>query len=80
MNENIGKTAWVANFSRNGLQNVKDDHKQLLISLLLDVSNKKAKELTFGNVTFGRSTSYLDVINYDMFEFYKINLGVGHPF
>lgn len=80
MNGSIGKTAWIADFSRNGLQNVKDDHKQLLISLLLDVSNKKAKELTFGNVEIGRSTSYLDVMNYDMFEFYKINLGVGHPF
>ena len=80
INESIGKTAWVAVFSRNGLNNVKDDHKQLLISLILDVSNKKAKEVTFGGVEVGRSTSYLDVINYDMFEFYKINLGVGHPF
>jgi len=80
LNESIGKTAWVADFSRNGLENVKDDHKHLLISLILDVSNKKAKELTFGSVEIGRSTSYLDVINYDMFEFYKLNLGVGRPF
>lgn len=80
INESIGKTAWIADFSRGGLNNVKDDHKQLLISLILDVSNKKAKEVTFGGVEVGRSTSYIDVMNYDMFEFYKINLGVGHPF
>ena len=80
VNESIGKTAWVANFSRSGLENVGDDHKQLLNSLILFVSNKEAKELTYGTVEFGRTTSYLDVMNYDMFEIYKLNLGVGHPF
>ncbi len=62
-------------------------HKRLIEELNLKrvdfkvfSDNKKAKELTFGSVEIGRSTSYLDVINYDMFEFYKINLGIGHPF
>ena len=80
VNKSVGKTAWVADFSRNGLGNIKDDQKHLLITLILDVSSKKAKEVTFGGVEIGRSTSYLDVVNYDMFEFYKINLGVGRPF
>jgi len=80
LNGTAGKTAWVADFSRNGLSAVKDDHKQLLNSLLLFVSNKKAKELTYGSAEVGHATSYLNVLNYDMFEIYKLNLGVGYPF
>lgn len=80
VNETIGSTAWVADFSRNGLENVKDSQKQLLNSLFLFVSNKEAKELTYGSIKFGNPTPYLNVMNNDMFEIYKLNLGVGHPF
>jgi len=80
LNGTFGKTAWIADFSRNGLNTVKDDQKQLLTSLILSVSNKKPKELTFGNTKIGYATSYLNVLNYDMFEVYRLNLGVGRPF
>jgi hypothetical protein len=76
----ISSVAWIADFSRNGLNKVKDDQKQLLNSLILSVSNKDAKELTYGSVKLGQSTSYLNVMNNDMFEIYKLNLWVGHPF
>lgn len=80
LNGTVGRTAWIADFSRSGLPAVKDDHKQLLNSLLLSVSNKKAKELTFGSIEVGYATSYINAVNYDMFEIYKLNLGVGYPF
>jgi len=80
LNGTFGKTAWVADFSRNGLNAVRDDQKQLLNSLILSVSNKKPKELTFGNTKIGYATSYLNVLNYDMFEIYRLNLGLGRPF
>jgi hypothetical protein len=80
LNGTFGKTAWIADFSRNGLNTVGDDQKQLLNSLILSVSNKKPKELTFGNEKIGYATSYLNVLNYDMFEVYRLNLGVGRPF
>ncbi len=80
LNGTFGKTAWVADFSRTGLSTVEDDQKQLLISLIFSVSNKKPKELIFGNTKIGYATSYLNVLNYDMFEVYRLNLGVGRPF
>ncbi len=80
LNGTFGKTAWIADFSRNGLNTVTDDQKQLLNSLILFASNKKPKELTFGGTKIGYASSYLNVLNYDMFEVYRLNLGVGQPF
>jgi hypothetical protein len=73
-----GKTAWVADFSRSGFDNVGDDHKNLLISLLLSVSNKEAK--SFNPVKIGYANSYVNVNNKDVFEVYRIDLGLGFPF
>jgi hypothetical protein len=80
INSTTGKTAWIADFTRSGWNNVNDDHKQLLNSLILSISNKKSKELTSGTLGIGQITSYVNVINYDMFEIYKLNLGVEYPF
>ena len=80
LNGTIGKTAWVADFSRDGLENVNDDHKELLNSLLFSVSSKKAKVTTYGGATIGHVNSYLNIMSDDMFEIYRINLGTGQPF
>ncbi len=73
------KTAWVADFARgpNGLTDSGDDHKQLLASLVLSMSNKKTKE-TFQQV--GQITSYINVNNTDILEIYKVDLSIGKPF
>ncbi len=71
------KTAWIADFSRDGLSNTGDDHKQLLSSMILSMSNKKTKE-TFQQV--GQITSYINVNNTDILEIYKIDLSIGKPF
>jgi len=72
-----GKTVWMADFSRGGLSNTGDDHKQLLASLMLSIANKRTKE-TFQQV--GQITSYINVNNTDMLEIYKIDLSIGKPF
>ena len=79
VNGTIGKTAWITDFTRNGFNNIGDDHKQLFNSLLMFVSNKKAKEATYGVMT-GGEISYINVMNYDVFEIYNLDLGVGRPF
>lgn len=75
-----GKTAWLADFSRGGLANVKDDHKNLLLSLLLSTSNKKAIGVLAPGIKIGYGTSYLNSVNEDMFEIYTFKLGLGYPY
>lgn len=73
-----GRTVWVADFSRGGLNAVGDDQKNLLISLLLSMSNKETKAVK--PVKTGYVNSYVNVENKDMFEVYRFNLGLGFPF
>jgi hypothetical protein len=75
-----GKTAWIADFSRGGLANVKDDHKNLLLSLLLSTSNKKAIGVLSPGIKIGYATSYVNSVNQDMFEVYTFKLGLGYPY
>jgi len=77
-----GKAAWMADFARDAedlgeLDNLGDDYKQLLASMILSISNKKTKE-TFRQI--GQITSYINVNNTDMLEIYKIDLSIGKPF
>jgi len=74
---NIGRTAWVADFSGS---NYGDDEKQLLTSLILWASNKRSIGMLSPNIKTGFLTSYLNTANQDMFEVYKFNLGLGYPF
>lgn len=74
------KTIWMPDFTRSGFDKVDDDHKSLLVSIILSVSSKKPKELSFGSTKTGYATSYLDVLSRDMVEIYKISLGIGFPF
>lgn len=79
-NPQASRTAWVADFTRDGLDAAGDDHRQLLASLLLWASNKKARGLPIGNIRVGYITSYINVNNTDVFEVYKLNFGIGYPF
>lgn len=79
LNGTLGRTAWVADFSRGGLDGVKDDHKSLLLSLLIWTSNKGAFEQS-PSLESGVLTSYINTENKDIFEVYKFNLGLGFPF
>lgn len=72
-----GKTAWVADFSRTGLANTGDDHRQLLSSLIFSVMNKNQKQ-KFQQI--GQVTSYINVNNTDILDIYRIDLSVGKPF
>ncbi len=75
--EKFSKAIWVADFGRNGLGSTGDDHKQLLLSLILSGSEKISKET---KQQVGQVTSYINVDNTDVLEPYKINVIVGKPF
>ncbi len=76
VNTATGRTAWIADFTDS---TVGDDERLLLASLLHWSSNKKTQAIT-GNIKFGYSTSYLNVNNTDVFEVYRLDLGLGFPF
>lgn len=78
VNGTVGRTAWVADFTRDGL-NIGDDHRQLLFSLLFFVSNKGATNVLSMPFKEGYFTSYIHTVGDDMYEIYKINLGLGYP-
>lgn len=80
INGTIGRTAWVADFSRDGLDKVGDDHKSLLLSLLLETSNKRSFEVLSPGLRLGTLTSYVNIVNKDIFEVYRFNLRLGYPF
>jgi len=73
----VNRAAWIADFTDDA---VGDDHKLLLISLVLWASNKKASAVLSSNLKIGYITSYINVNNTDMFEVYKFNLGLGYPY
>jgi hypothetical protein len=74
------RTAWIADFTRDGLDLVGDDQKLLLISLLLWASNKHYISDILSNLEFGYTTSYINTVNDDMFEVYTFTLGLGKPY
>lgn len=73
-----GRVAWM---QEPGAANYGDDEKALLASLLLWAANREPASGTAAQADFssGYTVSYLNVQNYDMFEIYKLNLGVGYP-
>ncbi|MFQ6120513.1 MAG: hypothetical protein ACE5KE_11610, partial [Methanosarcinales archaeon] len=73
----ISRTAWIANFTSDG---VGDDERLLIISLLFWASDKRAVGVLSPGVKLGIKTSYINSVNEDMFEVYKFNLGLGYPF
>jgi hypothetical protein len=73
------QTAWVADFSRDA-EKMGDDHKNLLLSLILALSNKKAFSVLSPNVKIGFVTSYINVNATDLYEILRLNLGLGYPY
>jgi hypothetical protein len=73
-----GRVAWM---QEPGPANYGDDEKALFMSLLLWAANKDPSSAAAAQADFrsGYTVSYLNVQNYDMFEIYKLNLGVGYP-
>ncbi len=81
LNSSTGqKAAWVADFSRDGIGSVGDDHKMLLSSLILWASDKKTGPPILRNLAIGYTTSYLHTVNDDTFESYVFTLGLGNPY
>ncbi|MEM5882873.1 MAG: hypothetical protein QXQ77_01355 [Candidatus Aenigmatarchaeota archaeon] len=74
LNDKYGKTAWISDFSENGIS---DEEKWILIWLLLWASNKQEKSGT--KVPTGYENSYINVYNKDFFEVYAFTLGLGYP-
>ena len=73
-----GRVAWMPEPGKN---NYGDDEKALLMSLLLWAANKEPSTAGTDISSFraGYMTSYINVKNYDMFEIYKLNVGIGYP-
>ena len=77
-NYGSGKTAWLPEFGKDGLD---DSEKSLVMSMLLWAANKESASPSaqIANVGTGYVASYINVRNYDMFEIYELNIGVGYP-
>ncbi len=73
INSSSGKTIWLVNIGRNGVSNIKDDERALLLSSILSTVNTK-NEIKNAEVSLRR----IDVVNQDMFEPYLILLGISH--
>ncbi|MCX6820774.1 MAG: hypothetical protein NT016_02400 [Candidatus Aenigmarchaeota archaeon] len=73
-----GKTAWLPEFGKDSLD---DSEKSLVMSMLLWAANKESASPSaqIANVGTGYVASYINVQNYDMFELYELNIGVGYP-
>ena len=73
----ISRVVWIPDLSKNGRE-IQDDEKLLLASLILDVSNKKGKEIF--KIYRGVGVSYLNVFDKDIFEVYEFRIGIGYPY
>ena len=73
------KTIWMPDFARDPLK-IGHDHESLLLSAIYAVSDKKASDVLTIQSKVGYITSYVNVMNKDMFEPYIFNLGLGLPF
>lgn len=71
------KIAWLADFTN---QEVGDDEKLLLASLIFASANTNRIQVPFGTLQKGLITSYIGATNYDMFELYRVDVGAGYPF
>jgi len=77
LNNTNGKTAWMADFSDSGFS---DDEKHLFFSLVLWAANKRPVAVLAPNLQVGYLTSYVNVNNTDVFEVYRLGLGLGYAY
>jgi len=75
---------WMANFGRAGISSIGHDHMNLLTSLIFSVSNKKSISPLYKIIKLGYLVSYVNIkdsfTNFDMYEVYKLNLGLAYPY
>ena len=78
VNTSLSKAVWIANISRNGVENMNDDEKLLLLSSIIYASNKEF----YSKVFFKRATmvQYINFDNYDMLDLYSFGLGFSYPY
>ncbi|MEM5801880.1 MAG: hypothetical protein QXQ18_00635 [Candidatus Aenigmatarchaeota archaeon] len=74
------RVAWLADIQGDANDDFGDDKKQLVLSLLLWASSKIYKQPLIGNVKTGYITPYINIVNKDILEVYRINLGLGFPY
>ena len=79
------KAAWVADFTRSGVSAIGHDHMNLLTSLIFWSSNKKEILSLYRLIKLGQLASYVNIkdytsATYDMYEVYRLNLGVAYPY
>jgi hypothetical protein len=74
----LSRVAWIVDLSKNN-RTIQTDEKLLLASLILWASNKRSITI-FGELKLGFLTSYVNVVNRDMFEVYEFGLGIGYPY
>lgn len=79
-NVSASRTTWIADFTRNGVDEVGDDHRQLLLSSLVWASKKYVGTEDVPIFQKGFATSYITIKNIDMFEIQKYDIGVGYPY
>lgn len=79
-NTENSRTAWMADFTRVGFENVGDDHRQILVTSLLWASNKKETDVPYSEIQIGYKSSFIDIIEKDLLEIYKLDIGLGFPY
>lgn len=77
LNNTNGKAAWMADFTDNGNS---DDSKNLFFSLVLWSSNKRSIAVLSPSLQVGFLTSYINVNDTDVFEVYRLGIGLGYPY
>ena len=73
INSSSGKAVWLVDIGRDGVSNIKDDERALLLSAILSAVNTK-DEIKSAEISLKR----IDVVNQDMFEPYLILFGLSH--
>jgi len=79
-NASDSRTAWVADFGGGGAGMVGDDHRHLMISLLVWASDKQTTSGYIPELEKGYTSSYITVKNIDMLEINQYEIGVGYPY
>jgi hypothetical protein len=77
LNNTNGKTVWMSDFSDSGIS---DDEKHLFLSLVFWAANKRSVAVLAPNLQVGYLTSYINVNNTDMYEVYRLGLGLGYAY
>jgi hypothetical protein len=74
----------MADFGRAGISSIGHDQMNLLTSLIFSLSNKKSTSPIYKFIKSGYLVSYVNTkdssANFDMYEVYRLNLGLAYPY